>query len=298
MRTKPGGVFYVAAEDETGMRGRVAALKDELGDADDFFLVGGVSNLFVGSADFAALLAAVKERRPSLIVVDTLAMAFPGLEENSAESMGKVVTAARALTAHGAAVVLVHHSTKDSNGTPRGHSILNGALDVAVELQGKDESGIIRGRLTKNRNGACDVDIAFKIAVTTMGEDEDGDAITYARCRPLDGPAPKVGPKPTPAERAALDVLEGFDQGKGVDERDWRKACRGDRVLCASDDPESRRKAAYRAIQGLVRKGLVGLHDGRAWRLLLPVTAADDFDDESTDRIPRHLAEDWIAEFV
>jgi hypothetical protein len=264
MRTKAGGVFYVAAEDETGMRGRVAALKDELGDADDFVLVGGVSNLFVGSAHHKALMRAIEERKPSLIFVDTLAMAFPGLEENSAESMGKVVAVARALTAHGAAVVLIHHSPKATDGTPRGHSILNGALDFAVELQAKDDSGIIRGRLTKNRNGPCYLDIAFKIAVTPMGEDEDGDPITYARCRPLDGPAPKAGPKPTPAEKAALDVLKGLDRGEGVDEAEWRRACQRDRILCASDDPESRRKAAYRAIQGLARKRLVGLHNERA----------------------------------
>lgn len=292
MRTKPGGVFYVAAEDETGMRGRVAALKDELDNAEDFTLVGGVSNLFSGSADFQALHSAVKERKPSLIVVDTLAMAFPGLEENSAESMGKVVTAARALTEHGAAVVLVHHSTKDSNGTPRGHSILNGALDVAVELQAKDDGGIIRGKLTKNRNGPCDVDIAFKIAVTTMGEDEDGDPITYARCEPVTG-APAKGPKPTPAERAALDVLRSLDNGAlGIDEGDWRRGCQQDPALCASDDPESRRKAVYRAIQGLARKRLVTIRDGRVWAASRHSTTAEDFDeiDEPGD--------DWISRLV
>lgn len=294
MRTKPGGVFYVAAEDETGMRGRVAALKDELGDADDFTLVGGASNLFVGSADFKALLGAVKDRKPSLIFVDTLAMAFPGLEENSAESMGRVVTAARALTAHGAAVVLIHHATKDSNGTPRGHSILNGALDFAVELQAKDEEGVIRGKLTKNRNGPCDLDIAFKIAVTPMGEDEDGDAITYARCSPLTGAPSKAGPKPSPSEKAALDVLRGLDNGAlGVDEGEWRQACNDDRRLCASDDPESRKRASRRAIQGLARKRLVMMREGRVWTVSLRSSvSAEDFDEIE------EAGEDWIARLV
>jgi predicted ATP-dependent serine protease len=146
MRTKAGRVFYVAAEDPHGMRGRVSALKLRHGDADDFTLVEGVSDLLAkGSPDFTALLAAVAEHKPSLIFIDTLAMAFPGLEENSAEDMGRVVALARRLTAHGAAVVLIHHDTKAGTPTPRGHSLLNGALDMALQLFARDETGIVRG---------------------------------------------------------------------------------------------------------------------------------------------------------
>lgn len=101
-RVRQGGVFYVAAEDAHGMRGRVTALRNEHGDADKFKLVSGVSDLLSeGSADFRALREAVKRDRPSLVVIDTLAMAFPGLEENSAEGMGRVVAVARHLTKWG-----------------------------------------------------------------------------------------------------------------------------------------------------------------------------------------------------
>lgn len=119
MRTKQGGVFYVAAEDPHGMRGRVKALKTAHGDAPTFHLVEGVSDLLASeSPDLAALRAAAKERRPALIFIDTLAMAFPGLEENSSEAMGRVVAAARGLTEWGAAVVLIHHGTKAEGSTP------------------------------------------------------------------------------------------------------------------------------------------------------------------------------------
>ena len=121
MRTKPGVVFYVAAEDETGLRQRVAALRIRHGDAPDFRVVAGVSDLFADdAADLEALAVAMEDQRPTLIVVDTLAMAFPGLEENDAKSMGRVVAVARKLAEHGAAVMLIHHDTKAEGSTPRG----------------------------------------------------------------------------------------------------------------------------------------------------------------------------------
>ena len=63
LKVRQGGVMYVAAEDETGMRARVAALREEYGDAPDFTLVGGVTSLFP-DGDHKALRAAVKARRP------------------------------------------------------------------------------------------------------------------------------------------------------------------------------------------------------------------------------------------
>lgn len=265
MRTKPGRVFYVAAEDPHGMRGRVSALKLRHGDGDGFTLVEGVSDLLEKSSpDMAALMAAVKEKLPSLIFIDTLAMAFPGLEENSADAMGRVVATARRLASRGAAVVLIHHDTKAGTPTPRGHSLLNGALDVALQLFARDEQGVVRGKLSKNRNGACDRDVAFRIATEAMGEDEDGDIITVALVDELDAAAAKPKQKLTPAERAALLILADMVAASGgcpVAEDDWRTACIDARTVSASDDRESRRKATKRAFEGLTRKSAVVLRD-------------------------------------
>ena len=113
LRTKPGKVLYVAAEDAHGMKNRVAALRRRDGDAPDFYVVDGVTDLLEeDSPDLAALREAVEEVRPALIFIDTLAMAFRDLEENDAQSMNQVVRIARSLTCHGAAVVLIHHGTK------------------------------------------------------------------------------------------------------------------------------------------------------------------------------------------
>jgi len=268
LRTRQGPVFYVAAEDPQGMLSRVSALQSVHGAAPDFYLVVGVSDLLTeGSPDLAALVAEIDSRRPALIVVDTLAMAFPGLEENSAEGMGRVVAVARAMTSTGAAVLLVHHDTKAEGATPRGHSLLNGALDAALHLKTKGEDGIVRGRLTKNRNGPCNLDIAFRIATVDRGTDEDGDAqlVPYADVLAAAG-MPPPRPKLTQPQSAALDVLRRLEAASTdldsagravVDVEAWRRACIDGRLVSASDDPESRRKAMFRALKGLIQAGRV-----------------------------------------
>ncbi len=77
MRTKPASVLYVAAEDATGMRQRVHALKLRHGDAPDFALCetgnlrepGPVTLLRDTVADYA----------PALVFIDTLGAAWAGL---------------------------------------------------------------------------------------------------------------------------------------------------------------------------------------------------------------------------
>ncbi|MFN4153641.1 MAG: AAA family ATPase [Paracoccaceae bacterium] len=273
MRTKAGGVFYVAAEDPMGMRGRVRALEAAHGDAPDFKLVEGVSNLLMqDSPDLAALVEAVKAECPALIFIDTLAMAFPGLEENDAKAMGRVVAVARHLSRWGAAVILIHHDTKAGGATPRGHSLLDGALDVALHVK-RDEGGIIRGKLTKNRNGTCDRDIAFCIATEDGDTDEDGDVITLPRCAVIIGGKPTKIRMPTGQAGAAMNILQGLHSNTGeakIPKADWRKACASSDAVCSKDD-DARKKAFYRALELLVREGHVQSADGFCW-------ITDDFD--------------------
>lgn len=280
-RTRAGGVLYVAAEDAHGMRGRVTALKDTHGDADAFRLVEGVSDLLNSqvagqpSPHLAALQKAVKARKPALVVIDTIAMAFPGLEENDARSMGLVVRAARSLTKWGAAVLLIHHDTKDGQqGLPRGHSILNGALDMSLHL--KRDGGVVTGRLTKNRNGTTDQTLAFTVKTVTLGEDEDGDPVTTAICEESDGPE-RAAPKLSASVAAALTIFNELPQP--VTDEDWRQAVIDARTVSASDDPDSRRKAYKRAVEDLTRKGIVVFSDGKF------ALAAGDYEDFTDDMV-------------
>ncbi len=262
-RVKQGGVFYVAAEDGHGMRARLSALRGDFGEANQLYLVTGVSDLLSKKGELRALQKAAKERRPKLIVIDTLAVAFPGLEENSAEGMGLVVKAVRSLAQWGAAVVLIHHDTKAGDGLPRGHSLLNGALDVSIHL--KREGGIVTGKPSKNRNGTTEDGLAFSIATRVIGEDEDGDAITTAICEEADAKSlPPKGDKLTPSATAALSVLRELGHGtQWVEEDTWRKTCVAGRTVSAADDPDSRRRTFKRAVEELGRLGKVTFSDGK-----------------------------------
>lgn len=264
LRTRRGEVLYVAAEDPSGMRGRISTLRDTFGEAPGFFLVDGVSDLFSESGDLPALSRIVADRKPALVLIDTLALAFPGLEENAGgpEGMGRVIEVSRSLASHGAAVVLIHHGTKADGSTPRGHSSFNGALDMSLMLKREPESDLCRGSLRKNRNGSCEARVAFSIGIAEHGLDDDGDRITtaYALER-LD--APTTGKRLSDSERAALTVLVGLDEGDGVSEADWRRACVEGRAVSASDTPKSRGRAFARAYQALVRAGRVECRDGR-----------------------------------
>ncbi|MCL4188847.1 MAG: AAA family ATPase [Rhodobacteraceae bacterium] len=282
LKVRQGGVLYVAAEDESGMRARVAALREEYGDAPDFALVGGVTSLFP-DGDHKALRAAVKARRPALIVIDTLAMAFPGLRENEAESMGLVVAAARALTKWGAAVVLVHHDTKDgAQGLPRGHSILNGALDMSLHLT--RDGNVVRGRPTKNRNGSADVDLAFTIATRVLGEDEDGDEIRAAFARDLQPGDVEPRTRFTKGESAVLAMLHELGNGEPVPEAELRAACIEGRRVSQSDIADNRRRSVENALKGLLAKGALHFAGGHYQRVNTRSQIAEKFADAGDGR--------------
>jgi KaiC/GvpD/RAD55 family RecA-like ATPase len=280
MRVRQGCVMYVAAEDHHGMAARVRALYQQHGDAKEFALVGGVSDLLSKSSmDLKRLKRAAQDRTPSLIVIDTLAMAFPGLEENSAEGMGRVVEVARSLTKWGAAVILIHHDTKDGQqGLPRGHSLLNGALDVSLHLTRKMD-GVVKATLTKNRSGTTERDIAFTIGTRTVGMDEDGEPITAAICQELaPGDAPERNDRLPPSANAAhIIFLKLIGDGDSVSEGEFRKACVDDRTVSAAEDPDSRRKAYKRAVEELTRLRKVEFSDGRFMR---PNSYREVFNDE------------------
>jgi hypothetical protein len=270
-RTRPGTVFYVAAEDPHGMRQRIRALRLREGDADGFKLVEGVGNL-LDPEQAGALRALVAEHKPALIVVDTLAMACPGIDENTSADMGRVVAMARSLTEHGAAVALIHHDSKAGDATPRGHSILNGALDVSLHLVRAGEDGVVRGKLVKNRNGACDETIAFRIAAVNVGTDEDGDAVTAPIAQELATAHAKPDKLPR-AAKAALEVLREQvaligkpmpDGTVAVPETEWRREC-DDRRISTSDDREGRSKAFRRAFAELLDRKLIATRGGMVW---------------------------------
>ena len=76
---------------------------------------------------------------PDIIIIDTVARAMTGLEENSAKDTGIFVAACEKLKRHfGATVIAIHHKGKTGSSTPRGSSNLMASFDAhfLIERQG------------------------------------------------------------------------------------------------------------------------------------------------------------------
>jgi hypothetical protein len=108
--------------------------------------------------------------KPVLIVVDTLARAMKGGDENSAQDMGALNDAMSALIeATGACVLLIHHSGKNKGAGARGSSALLGAIDTELEVA--DRQIISR----KQRDVELASPIGFNLVPVLIGIDADGD---------------------------------------------------------------------------------------------------------------------------
>ncbi|RYF70594.1 MAG: hypothetical protein EOO29_31535, partial [Comamonadaceae bacterium] len=179
----PHPVVYVCAEGEADFRDRVQAYCT-YNDLQDFPIgvVPDAPNLLIKD-DVRDLVSAVKAFGPtSMIVVDTLAQAVPGANENSGEDMGRALAHCKALgRVTGALVLLVHHSGKDSAKGARGWSGLRAAVDAELEVArfgAGDFSDPRMARVSKLKGGRDGAEFGFRLNLVEIGQYEDGETIS------------------------------------------------------------------------------------------------------------------------
>jgi hypothetical protein len=190
-RVTQGTVAYVCAEGAGGFALRAKAYADyhgNVGEDTPLHILGDAPNL-LEKADVKDLVVALKAiGKISIVVVDTLAQATPGSDENSSEGMGRALAHCKAIhRATGAMVMLVAHAGKDTSRGLRGWSGIKGALDVeiCVERSGDKRAATI----TKMKDGTGEgKEYGFALDTVVLGEDADGDDITS--CVLKDGAAP------------------------------------------------------------------------------------------------------------
>lgn len=128
---------------------------------------------FNNADDVEGLAETLKDFAPTgaLIIIDTLARATPGTDENSSRDMGLVIQAADRLarTTKGF-VLLVHHSGKDDSRGMRGSSAILGAVDTLYKVTGGKETP--RSFLVeKNKEGRDGERFHFKLEEQVIGFD-------------------------------------------------------------------------------------------------------------------------------
>ena len=120
------------------------------------------------------LVSAVKIK-VDLVVIDTLARAFGGGNENSSEDMGAFITSCGHLQeAFDSALLVIHHSGKDAAKGLRGHSSLLGAVDTELELLRFDDQpkGILT--ISKQKDGEDGLRFGFEMVEIDIEERPEG----------------------------------------------------------------------------------------------------------------------------
>jgi KaiC/GvpD/RAD55 family RecA-like ATPase len=219
--TEPGAVFYCAMEGSRGARNRVAALRQSgrLPDTAPLAMLFRPVNLLTPGepeALIAAIKAAVAERgeTPRLVVLDTLARAMAGGDENSGQDMGEAVKAADAIKdATGATVILVHHSGKDTNKGGRGHSSLRGAADCEIELTRPQGAAVTTVTCRKQKDAEPFPPMAFSLQSVVVGYDaKRGKEITSCVIQHEDPIIAAPGKSGRPKGPGCVDLIELLPQ--------------------------------------------------------------------------------------
>jgi hypothetical protein len=145
MEVKQGAVLYIAGEGVGGLGKRVKAWIENRGAKVDEkqlpFHVLPTAVDFTNPAEVEKLKATIQvlEERAggfSLIVVDTVARALLGADENSATDIGKFVKSCDVLKqTYNTALIGIHHSGKDGSKGMRGSSALLGAVDTSIQIK-------------------------------------------------------------------------------------------------------------------------------------------------------------------
>jgi predicted ATP-dependent serine protease len=155
--TRARSVLFI---DEDNGRRRVSARIGKAlrahGGTDDslFFYTSLVGFNFGNSLDVDELQKLIIKTSAALVVIDILINVIPGQDENSAKDLAPVLRALRYVAEETqAAIVLIHHLSK--GGLIRGTTAINGAVDLALEVDSKSDSCDVNFKSTKARDVAA-----------------------------------------------------------------------------------------------------------------------------------------------
>ena len=276
-----GAVLYVACEGTAGISNRLQAIRRRhtLPASVPIAVVPAVINLGPDGRDAQRVIevvAAVETKTGQavqLIVIDTLARAMGGGDENTSQDMGAFIAACDKIrTETGATVLIVHHRGKAQGAGARGSSSLIGAVDTAIEVEKRDGARV--AKVVKQKDGGEGDELGFNLDVVEVGTDDDGEPITTCIVQPTDDVA-KAAPKLSPKHKRAMDVLRNVlvdhpeQRPKGVTvptvtltklER-FRKALESEGVT----DRNGERAQWQRIKESLCNKGLLRIKDDLCW---------------------------------
>lgn len=286
-RVDQGGVVYCVLEGGIGFQNRVSAWKEEtgLGGYDlPFVSVPAALNLLSPDGDTDRLIAAIewaKQRMAvplKLIVIDTLARALAGGNENAPDDMGALVVNMDLIREKtGAAVLFVHHSGKDQARGARGHSSLQAAIDTEIEVVDDEEGGTRTATVVKQRELTKGDVLEFSLRVVELGANRHGEPVTT--CVVIAAAESQARPKRlrfSGHTKNAFEILTNLlaEQGRAghsgtpngarsVPDEWWRD--RFYQHAMPGAEQAAKQKAFRRAADALMDCRSVAMNNGRVW---------------------------------
>ena len=193
-------VIYLVLEGAQDARGHIQGMKQRYGTTANFRCWTHPVNLIdLSGRDAGDLISDILEHKITLVVLDTVARATPGGEENTSAMMGALVlTIDRIIRETGAAVVAILHDRKAGHGTSdlesadslRGHGSFRAAADTIVRVA-RDRSGVRTVKVIESRSMEAGQWAAFRIDGVVIGRDADGDEMTAVAVEEAEWPAGK-----------------------------------------------------------------------------------------------------------
>jgi AAA domain len=280
-----GNVLYIALEGQRGIKGRFGAMRGHYQvPFEAIRYVTRPRDFQTSASDAQELMEEVGEDGIpySLIVIDTLARAFGGGDENAAQDMNKFISIVDAMRqATGATVLVIHHSGKDSAKGMRGSTALLGAVDAEILAKKHGKAGT--AKITKMKDGEDGQVMSFRMIEAPTGLKFKTSLVLEPDTKPVDAldeeeaasapPARRSDPRGT-NERLALAALrKAFEDGDAekVHLKDygnvtcihwdvWIRRCEMEPI--SGDVAWRRKQRAERACSSLVAGGFV-LHAQR-----------------------------------
>jgi len=211
-RVDKGGVIYVPMEGSYGLSNRIYAFKKEnmiLQDNMPLAVVPCTIDFLDPKGNIGEFIEVIEEIKEQvgdvkLVVIDTLARAMAGGDENNGQDMGMLVKHADILRAHtGAHICFVHHSGKDAAKGARGHSSLRAAVDTEIEISRGEGDDFSLIKSVKQRDMEMAEDMFFGLKIVELAPDNYGEMVTSCVVIEKDAPVAK-------SKTARLNPIQTF----------------------------------------------------------------------------------------
>jgi len=223
-------VCYAAGEGAYGVgKKRIPAHCGERGittkDLRDRLRIVAAVPLFASPEEVAAFIKARQDFNPNIVVLDTLATAIAGEDENSSKAAAFLTAngpAGRIRDAFQALVILPAHQGKDAGKRVRGHSGFMGNADVVLHVEANKIAGAIEVTVEKMRDGRDGFSIFFEVSPTGSGvpvpekisEEEYRGLIGTTSVRPNDAQLTFNQRRDTLVEHGAVRFARGLPEAQ------------------------------------------------------------------------------------